>query len=75
MGLFLFEIEQLTKTAQICRGRQQLYSVSKVNAQSRSDGRHLVSPFLQLGPTLLLKQVGHQIALQQNVIVTGSIKK
>ena len=75
MGLFLLQIKQLAKATQICGGRQQLDCISKVHPNIGANGRHLVAALFHFWPALCLKEVRHEITLQQNVIITGAATK
>ena len=59
--LLLTQIKETSKGAQICAGGQHLGNVTKFNATSGRDHRHLVAFLFQLGILLGLVQQGHQI--------------
>ena len=75
MSLHLLQVEQLSKASQVGGGRQQFSCVPKVHPDIGSNGRHFVAAFFQFRSAPGLKQVRHEVALQQNMVVTGSAKK
>ena len=75
MSLHLLQVEQLSKASQVGGGRQQFSCVPKVHTNIGSNGRHFVAAFFQFRSAPGLKQVRHEVALQQNMVVTGSAKK
>ena len=75
MSLHLLQVEQLSKASQVGGGGQQFSCVPKVHTDIGSNGRHFVAAFFQFRSAPGLKQVRHEVALQQNMVVTGSAKK
>ena len=73
MSLGLLEIEQLAEGSEVGGGSEKLCDVAKRNSGKSSYLRHLVSPLLHSRQLLLLVQVGHEVALEENVIVAGTV--
>lgn len=74
MSFGLLQIKESAKISQIGRGGQELGDVTKRCSVSSFDVGNLVSPFFHFGTVPFFKEIGYQVALQENVIVAGAEK-